>query len=360
MGKARQIVIGIAVLAGLVLLPLLGVILAGLPLARYLEFPPQTLYVEHAPFSWIVFGLTAIAIAAVVAPFLLRVVRSASKLDSSPAQGRFPWWGWCGLTLTALAWFAAWSRMEWMAPFQKFTFSPIWFGYILVVNGLSQRRKGDCLLTGRPLAMLTLFIVSALFWWYFEYLNRFVQNWIYRNVGDLEPFQYFLFATLPFATVLPAVMSTNELLRTIPRLTAGLDDFLPFNLIGGRSWAGGLLILCGAGLAGVAVFPNQLFPLLWLAPLFAIVAAQALCGRKTIFAPLANGDWSNVCRLAFAALICGFFWELWNYGSLARWEYIIPYVGRFHLFEMPILGYAGYIPFGIECGIIADFVLAEK
>jgi hypothetical protein len=58
-----------------------------------------------------------------------------------------------------------------------------------------------------------------------------------------------------------------------------------------------------------------------------------------------------------AALVCGFFWEMWNYGSLARWEYSIPYVDRFRLFEMPALGYAGYLPFGIECAAIAALVL---
>ena len=49
---------------------------------------------------------------------------------------------------------------------------------------------------------------------------------------------------------------------------------------------------------------------------------------------------------ALAGLFCGFFWELWNAHSLARWEYTIPWVDRFHLFEMPLLGYAGYLPFG--------------
>jgi hypothetical protein len=29
-------------------------------------------------------------------------------------------------------------------------------------------------------------------------------------------------------------------------------------------------------------------------------------------------------------------------------------VQRFHLFEMPLLGYAGYLPFGIECALVMD------
>ena len=44
---------------------------------------------------------------------------------------------------------------------------------------------------------------------------------------------------------------------------------------------------------------------------------------------------------------------MWNFASLARWEYAVPWVQRFHLFEMPALGYAGYLPFGLECVAVA-------
>jgi hypothetical protein len=59
---------------------------------------------------------------------------------------------------------------------------------------------------------------------------------------------------------------------------------------------------------------------------------------------------------ALAALICGFFWEMWNFYSLAKWKYSIPFVHRFEIFEMPLLGYAGYLPFGLECMVIADLI----
>ena len=40
---------------------------------------------------------------------------------------------------------------------------------------------------------------------------------------------------------------------------------------------------------------------------------------------------------------------MWNYVSLAKWAYSIFCVDRFKLFEMPLPGYAGYLPFGLEC-----------
>jgi len=58
-------------------------------------------------------------------------------------------------------------------------------------------------------------------------------------------------------------------------------------------------------------------------------------------------------RLSLAAVICGGFWEMWNMYSLARWVYDVPYVGRFYVFEMPLLGFAGYGPFGWECAAVA-------
>lgn len=59
-----------------------------------------------------------------------------------------------------------------------------------------------------------------------------------------------------------------------------------------------------------------------------------------------------------ASLINGLFWEFWNHGSNYFvqqpvtnpnfWVYNIPYVDVIHLFsEMPLLGYFGYIPFGV-------------
>jgi hypothetical protein len=206
---------------------------------------------------------------------------------------------------------------------------------------------------------LLLFVASAAFWWFFEYLNRFVQNWYYVGVGDYSGTEYFLRATLPFATVLPAVLGTSEWLATHPRLWAGLDRGWVVAPERPRAWAIGVLVAAVAGLLGIGLLPNLLFPLLWIAPLLLIVGWQALRGRQTIFSPVARGDWRGVWIAALAALQCGFFWEMWNYQSLARWEYAVPYVQRFELFEMPVLGYAGYLPFGLECLVVGQW-LAQR
>jgi hypothetical protein len=243
----------------------------------------------------------------------------------------------------------AWSRFQWFGPLQAYTFFPLWLGYIVCVNSLTYTRSGRCLLRSRPHFFLALFPASSLFWWFFEYLNRFVQNWHYLGVADFSTGEYVLHASLCFSTVLPAVLSTEEYLASFPRLADPLKNWQPVVVQKPRLWGWLLLILAAPCLAGISIYPDYLFPMLWVAPFLIITAVQAVCGEETLFHALPAGDWRLVWLPALAALTCGFFWEMWNFRSLAHWEYSVPFVQRFHLFAMPALGYAGYLPFGMEC-----------
>ena len=258
---------------------------------------------------------------------------------------------------TFLWWVLAWTRVPWMSSLQEHTFTPLWLGYIVIVNGWTFARSGHCMMLRRPRYFLSLFPLSAGFWWFFEYLNRFVQNWYYLGVAEMSPFEYFVRATLPFSTVLPAVIGTAELLTTFPALCAGLEQWKPLKVQQVRLVSWSVLILSGAGLFGLGLRPNYLFPLVWLGPLLLIVSLETLAGQTTIMTPLAHGDWRGIWVPAVAALICGVFWEMWNWKSLAHWEYGLPFVHRFKIFEMPLLGYAGYLPFGLECLVLADLAL---
>ena len=61
-----------------------------------------------------------------------------------------------------------------------------------------------------------------------------------------------------------------------------------------------------------------------------------------------------------AALVCGGWWELWNWQSLPKWIYTVPGVQRWHVFEMPLLGYTGYLPFGLECLLIVERLIGRR
>ena len=353
-----KLIILFIMLAGL---PWVGMAVWGSHLPDLMEFPPSTRYVEHAPFSFPAFLGLGIFCLMVMLPFVRRAaVMAMEKPDITPGKAHhFPWWGGIGLVFGLGSWILAWTRFPWFSCFQLHTFLPLWLSYILVINALSVRRKGSCLMTRRPLALICLFLGSMLFWWFFEYLNRFVQNWYYLGISTFSPLEYVLFASASFSTVLPAVLSTRELLLTFPFFDRAFGSFtrLNFNLSRGFSWF--WLILSGVSLALVGVFPNVLFPMLWVSPLLIVVSLQAMTHERHLLSDIRTGTWTMVIVSAVSAIICGFFWEMWNYFSMAKWIYSIPYVQQYHLFEMPLLGYMGYLPFGLECALIGDLIVGS-
>jgi hypothetical protein len=350
--RAAVVLLGTSVLVWAA--PLAGLALAGEAITPFLQFPPRTVAVPPAPFAWgafIIVSLLPLAAAVLYAVAWARVTPAAP----AAARNKFPLWGWIGVCLIGLGWALAWSDYV-PAEWRRHTFTPLWLGYVITINALTWRRSGRSLLTHRTRLLLWLFPASAVFWWTFEHLNQFAHNWYYTGFEAPSDWSYFLQATAPFSTVLPAVASTWDWLRTYRRfesLGLGLPRVAPARPL---LYAGMVIAIGGLGLAGIGLWPQALFSMLWLGPLLVLLGAQKLFLGPTLLGPLARGDWRPVLQPAAAALVCGFFWEMWNWGSLAQWHYAVPYVQRFYLFEMPLLGYAGYLPFGLECAVVADLV----
>ncbi len=346
----------VLVLGSLVLPLLAGIVATGSELAPYLEFPPLTRAVAQPPFSPPVFCALASIVVAAVAPLALVGLRYRAPLRPEAPARPLPTWIWAGLALTGGGWLLAWSRLEWFADLQRHTFLPLWLGYIVIVNALHRRAAGWCLLIDHPRYLAALACVSTVFWWYFEFANRVTANWYYRGVETFGAGEYALFASLSFATVLPAVISTYLWLLAIPRLAGPYAGLRPLRVRRPRALGAGVWLLAVLGLAMLPLRPDLAYPLVWIAPLLVVCGARAACGQPTVFAALASGDWRPFALAPLAALGCGLCWELWNWRSLAHWEYAVPYVDRFHLFRMPLLGYAGYLPFGLECLAVALLV----
>ncbi len=349
------------VICMLIGLPLLGMAFSGADIRQYMEFPPLTRYVDHAPFDAKAFILIALVDLVMVCGviYLFRIAYQRSGPNLGP-KGQFPWWGWIGMAAMAGGWILAWTRFPWFEHLQPHTFCMPWVGYIVLVNALCVARSGRSLMTDTPIRFALLWPVSALFWWFFEYLNRYVQNWYYVGVTDFSPAEYVFHASLAFATVLPAVLSTHRLLLTFNTFRTGFKLLKSFTFMEKKRTAGVILLISSVCLTLIGRHPDVLYPLVWGAPLLVITSLQTLNGDPTIFKGLPSGDWRALIGAAVAALICGFFWELWNFHSLAKWEYAIPLVDRFHIFEMPILGYGGYLPFGLECLLVGQMVLGDR
>ncbi len=255
---------------------------------------------------------------------------------------RFPFYGWFGLGLVIVFWVLNWSlsglRTHW-------GFFPMWLGYCLTVDALVSVRKGSSLLTRSPLAYLGLFFISAPSWWLFEIINWRTQNWFYDGRQYFTDLQYFLFASLSFSTVMPAVFGTAELAGTfnwIIKLKQGpilrpCTSVLCFLLATGCT----MLIL-------LLLWPLYCFPFVWASVDFIIEPINVRLKNRSLLDFTGKGDWRPVVALWTGCLICGFFWEMWNFYSYPRWIYKVPFVGFFHIFEMPLLGYCGYLPFSLE------------
>src|SRR6266581_4533120 len=83
----------------------------------------------------------------------------------------------------------------------------------------------------------------------------------------------------------------------------------------------------------------------WVGLLLILEPLNSWLGREHFMEYLERGDWRWIVSLSVGALICGFFWEMWNYYSWPKWIYHTPGAQFLEVFEMPLLGYGGYVPF---------------
>ena len=249
---------------------------------------------------------------------------------------------WVGVWLLAVCW-----PLNWCLPGLRtaYLFFPLWLGYILTVDGLVQHRTGSSQWSRSRGEFAMLFVVSAPAWWLFELINHRTANWQYLGGSAFGPVEYFLLSTLCFSTVTPAVFETAELVRSfgwVERLGLGrpIASTPALNL--------GLFVTGVAMLALALAWPRYCYPFVWTSLVLLLEPLNCWLGRRHLLQYLQRGDWRPLLSLALGALVCGFFWEMWNYLSYPKWVYHTPGAQFLHVFEMPLLGYGGYIPFALE------------
>jgi len=243
-------------------------------------------------------------------------------------------------------------------PFASLYFPIIWTGYILVIDALIYKLRRNSLISNRIGQFFGMIVISALFWWIFEFSNLMIRNWSYSGLegiaasGAASTIKN-LFGTLSFATVLPAFFETVELIRSVHlfdkvKLKRKHDISKTF-----------LHIMMAIGVLCFIlpfVLPKFAFPLIWLAFFFILDPINYLHKQPSIIGHLKDKRLVIPLSLLLAGIIMGFFWEFWNYYAIPKWTYNIPYVGFFKVFEMPILGYFGYFPFALELYAMYFFV----
>jgi hypothetical protein len=284
-----------------------------------------------------------------------QVPAGAAGASSDPRSflRRLPVYTYLGALLNGVAWLSSWARI---GPW-PYTFFFLWLGFILVLDGLNVARAGTSPLRRGLGSFVLLFLYSSPFWWIFEGLNVPVQNWHYRLDRPYSALGYVAITSLDFSTVLPAVMEIAELLASFrplrPRLSAPrVGRRAPLPAVLALVALGGLMIWLPF------IYPRVAYGLVWLCLIFVLDPINYLAGRKSALGHLLAGDWRFLVTLPLAALCCGFFWEMWNSRALPGWYYTVPGLGQVpHLFAMPLPGYMGYLPFGVELFAMYQFAL---
>ncbi|MBI5061460.1 MAG: hypothetical protein HZB67_04055 [Candidatus Aenigmarchaeota archaeon] len=262
------------------------------------------------------------------------------------------WYGIVGLVIIALVEVNFALKIE---PFASWYFPIVWFGYILFVDALI-RQLGKKSLMQKPKHFLALIILSAAFWWIFEFINGSIRNWSYANVVEPEWLGN-IFGTISFSTVLPAVFETYYLLRAVHIF----DHFRlkkPHKITKPEL---SLMFLLGMFcLIAPIVWPKYFFPLVWLSFFFLLDPINYLEGRPSIIKHLKDRRLTIPLALFAAGIVCGILWEFWNFWAIPKWHYDVPFVGVFKIFEMPMLGYLGYGPFAWELYAMYNFVFGFR
>ncbi len=233
------------------------------------------------------------------------------------------------------------AGLEWV---RTWYYQFAWWGYILIVDAVIQWRSGDSLIVNRRSTFWVLCFVSAAFWFGWELVNLRLHNWHYIGVPR-QAWQRWPGAFIAYATVLPGIFSTYELLQVLGvnpwsriRPLRRPEKLYPYFLaIGTISFVLPL------------VWPRLFFPLVWVALVFLLEPLNHRAGVKSLLGYWQKGDLSPLARLLLAGLVCGLLWEGWNFLSGARWAYTIPYLAHPKLFAMPLAGFGGFPPFAVEC-----------
>jgi len=258
--------------------------------------------------------------------------------------------GWVGVVLVAVCWPLNWTPLGMRT---AYLFFPLWLGYILLVDALVWRRVGNSLWSHSRKDFVLLFLISAPVWWLFELINLRTGNWEYVGRELFNPFLFNLLCTISFSIVIPAVFETADLMRSFgwvgrcasgPRIPATRALFV------------GLFLIGLAMLSAMLVWPKIFYPFAWTSLVLIFEPINYWKDRPHFLKELRVGDWRIVISLSLGALVCGFFWEMWNSFSFPKWVYHIPGLAFFRIFEMPLLGYGGYIPFALELYALKNFI----
>ena len=361
------IAIGGIILA-MIFLPIFGTVInfkGNVPVNFY-EFPPLSPDAK-APFNIIVFIVIAVVCLFIVLLYLFPNWFGFKKINiddikENREKVKLPAWFWFGIVIFFVALYFLWSKSSEPKFIINWLLIPLFWGVIFIVDGFVYiRTAGRSLIGKRPQTIIAIAVCSMGGWLLFEYLNFFVRkNWYYPAGDLILNEQFLIYSIIGSSALLTVVFEWYMLLKSFKKFAIRYTQG-PKIKITKPIWRVVLMISLAAFFV-IPFFPNQLFFLIWVAPMTALLSILSLRGKWTPLKPIEKGNWSLVALICLSYFIQGLLYECWNYfggyhlanGELQTfnpgyWVYSVPYVDKFHIFEMPALGLFGYLPFGLYC-----------
>ncbi len=276
-------------------------------------------------------AITAATIVILAAEFL--------RLRTRPLAAR----GWLGLVALVGAEFLMFRGVEPVATF----FTPIaWTAYILIADAALLAVAGRSRLRDTPRQFAGVALLSIPLWLIFEAYNLRLANWTYTGLPMSRLAADFGYAW-SFATITPAIFLTADLVESFGWFATVRP--LKFSTAAKRAMivAGTLLLVLPI------VVPRhlaaQLFALVWVGFVSLLDPINERLGRPSLLGDLERGERARLYSLLISGWVCGWLWEFWNYWASAKWHYIFPIFQRWKVFEMPVPGFLGFLPFALEC-----------
>ena len=290
-----------------------------------------------------------------IALLVLTVAFLAATYVRAPRRRPLARLGWLGLAVIVSAEVLLFLRTPGVIVF----FTPIaWTGYLLLIRALVECLGGESrLLSLRK--TLTLGFWSVPLWLIFEAYNLRLKNWTYVGL-PLNPIVADLGYVWSFATIWPAIFGTADFLRALGlfRRRSRVRHEWEAPARTATLLAGVVLVVLPVLLP--ARIGSYLFAFVWVGFIPLLEPLNYQWGGHSVVRDAGRGDVSTFWSFFAAGWVCGILWEFWNYWAAAKWLYVFPILQNWKIFEMPIPGYLGFLPFAVECFVMYEFLIVVK
>lgn len=218
-----------------------------------------------------------------------------------------------------------------------------WWPLILIFDSINYRRDKVSPLSKSGKDFLFAAYISVFIWLIFELFNLRLHNWSYFDLPP-ERMLRWLGYFLAFSSVLPAI---KELAVIFNSCLKGRGPAL-FRIRNSAALSSIMMGGGGAALLLSLIWPQIFFPLVWLGFIFLIDPINLRLGNQSLIKDIGRKDWGKFWSWIMAGAAAGVLWEFLNFWAGSHWEYSLPFLGFAKIFQMPICGYAGFLPFALE------------